>query len=96
MQFHIKTEKDKVIVCAEVTTIEVEDIDSPDGDDYFIRVIRLTGFDGQAIEVFCESPNAKRLGFHRVKQLKPVKYVPRYDDWLTPKVYNGHADQENT
>jgi hypothetical protein len=96
MQFHIRTETDKVIVCAEVTKIEIEDIGSPDVDDFFCRIIRITGFDGEAIEVFCESPDAKRLGFHRVKKLKPVRNIPRYDIWLTPRVYTGSLDGENT
>ena len=94
MQFHIQTEKDKIIISAEVTNIEVEDIGSPDVDDFFCRVIRITGFDGDAIEVFCESPKAQRLGFHRVKKLKPVKHVPRYDIWLKPEVYTGDIGEE--
>jgi hypothetical protein len=94
MQFHIRTETHKVIVSAEVTSIEVEDISSPDVDDFFCRVIRITGFDGEAIEVFCESPTAKRLGFHRVKKLKPVKHVPRHEVWLKPEIYTGDISED--
>jgi hypothetical protein len=94
MQFHVQTDKDKVIVSAEVTNIEIEDISSPDVDDFFCRVIRITGFAGEAIEVFCESPQAKRLGFHRVKKLKLVKHVPRYEVWLKPEVYTGDIGED--
>jgi hypothetical protein len=103
MQFHIQTKKDKIIVSAEVTNIEIADMSSPDDADFFCRVIRITGFAGEAIEVFCESPTAKRLGFHRVKKLKPVKHVPRDEGWRTPgskqnpwqwQVYTGDTSDE--
>jgi hypothetical protein len=94
MQFHIQTDKDKVIISAEVTNIEVEDISRPDVDDFFCRVIRITGFAGEALEVFCESPTAKRLGCHRVKKLKPVKHVPRNEVWLKPEIYTGDISED--
>jgi hypothetical protein len=94
MHFHMQTDKDKVIVSAEVTNIEIEDVSSPDGNDFFCRVIRITGFAGEALEVVCKSPSAKRVGCHRVKKLKPVKHVPRYEVWLKPEIYTGDVSED--
>jgi hypothetical protein len=89
MQLHISTQKDTVIVHADVTKIEVEDIVSPgedDPDEHYFRTIRFVGYDGEAIEVFCDAfDNINVLRLHRVKELKPVQ-KPKEADWLTPTV----------
>ena len=90
MHVHIETEKNKILIDAAVTKIEVEDIvttGEDDPDEHYFRTIRFVTYNGEAIEVFCkgfEDKNALRL--HRVKELKPVK-KPKHDTWLTPEVY---------
>jgi hypothetical protein len=95
MQFHISTQKDTVIVHADVTKIEVEDIVSPgedDPDEHYFRTIRFVGNDGEAIEVFCSAyDNKNALRLHRVKQLTPVK-KPKPCEWL---VYTGDTSDES-
>jgi hypothetical protein len=94
MQFHISTQKDTVIVHADVTKIEVEDIVSPgedDPDEHYFRTIRFVNSYGEAIEVFCSAYDKKNvLRLHRVKKLTPVA-KPKVVDWLEPKVYTGDA-----
>jgi hypothetical protein len=95
MQFHIQTEKEKVVLLAEVAKIEVENILIPkEGDDLYFRRIRFVTSYGEAIEVLCDAYNAKELRLHRVKELKPVK-KPKLDNWLEPKLYTGNADDED-
>ena len=89
MHVHIETEKNKILIDAAVTKIEVEDIVTTGEDDPVdsaFRTIRFVTYNGEAIEVFCkgfEDKNALRL--HRVKELKPVQ-KPKEGDWLTPTV----------
>jgi hypothetical protein len=96
MQFHIQTEKDKVLVLAEVAKIEVETILIPkEGDDLYFRRVRFVTSYGEVIEVLCDAYNKNQLRLHRVKKLKPVK-KPKLDNWLTPRVYTGSLDGEDT
>jgi hypothetical protein len=94
MQIHMQTDQDQVNVSAEVTNIEVEDMSNPDVDDFFCQAIRITGFAGEAIEIVCKSPSAKRVGCHRVKKLKPVNHVLRYEVWLKPEIYTGDVSED--
>ena len=94
MQLHIQTEKEKVVVVAEVAKIEVADMLAPDaGSELFFRSIRFVTSSGEAIEVLCKAYNAQELRLHRVKVLKPVK-KPKLDDWLEPEVYTGTTDED--
>jgi hypothetical protein len=91
MQFHIQTDKDKVLVLAEVAKIEVEDILSPEaGHDLYFRRVRFVTSFGEAIEVLCNAYNARELRLHRVKKLKPVK--PKPCEW---QVYTGDISDES-
>jgi hypothetical protein len=98
MQFQIRTDKDKILVYADVVRIEVEDIVEPDEDDpdeHYFRTIRFVGYRGESIEVFCDAfDNKNVLTLHRVKKLKPVE-KPKEVDWLEPKLYTGNADDED-
>ncbi len=50
MQLHLQTEKDKVLIIAEVAKIEVEDMLSPDeGSELYFRTIRFVTSNGEAI-----------------------------------------------
>jgi hypothetical protein len=94
MQFHMQTDKERVIVLAEVAKIEVEDILSPDaGDELYFRSVRFVTRFGEAIEVLCDAYNQHQLRLHRGKKLKPVKQ-PNLDNWLSPEVYTGTVDEE--
>jgi hypothetical protein len=94
MQFHMQTEKEKVLVVAEVAKIEVEDMLSPEeGEELYFRRVRFVTSGGEAIEVLCKAYNAAEVRLHRVKELKPVK-KPKLDDWLKPEVYTGIVDEE--
>jgi hypothetical protein len=94
MQLHLQTEKDKILVVAEVAKIEVEDMLSPDeGSKLYFRSIRFVTNGGEAIEVLCKAYNATEVRLHRVKELKPVK-KPKLDDWLEPKVYTGDVSED--
>jgi hypothetical protein len=91
MQFHMQTDKDKVLVLAEVAKIEVEDILVPEaGDDHYFRRVRFVTSYGEAIEVLCDAYNLKELRLHRVKKLTPVK--PKPCEWL---VYRGDTSDES-
>jgi hypothetical protein len=97
MQLHIRTEKDTVTVLAEVAKIEVEDVVGPSADsldESYSRTIRFTGYHGQAIEVVCDAFEEKHLWLNRVRELKPVE-KPKEEDWLTPSVSTGNAEQES-
>jgi hypothetical protein len=94
MQLHIQTDKERVIVLAEVAKIEVEDILSPEpGDELYFRRVRFVTRFGEAIEVLCDAYNQHQLRLHRGKKLKPVKQ-PNLDNWLSPEVYTGTVDEE--
>jgi hypothetical protein len=94
MQFHIQTEKDKVLVLAEVAKIEVADILTPEvGDELYFRKVRFVTSSGEAIEVLCKAYNPQELRLHRVKKLKPVK-KPKGDNWLEPEVYTGDVSED--
>ena len=91
MHVHIKTEKDKVMVLADVKSIEVEDVIGGGVDslnESYSRTIRFTGFNGEAIEVVCDAFEEKALWLNRVKELKPVE-KPEEENWLEPKLYKG-------
>jgi hypothetical protein len=95
MQFQIMTDKDKVTVYADVTKIEVEDVVGPGEDSFdesYTRTIRFTGYDGEAIEVFCTAFEEKVLWLNRVRELKPVE-KPEEVNWLEPKVYKGNSEK---
>ena len=67
MQFQIRTDKDTVLVYADVTKIVVEDIVKPsedDIDDIYSRTIRFVGSNGEAIEVFCTAFAEDDLAVH--------------------------------
>jgi hypothetical protein len=86
MQLHMQTEKEKVVVLAEVAKIEVEAVLSPEaGDDLYFRRIRFVTSCGEGIEMVCDAYNKNQLRIHRVKELEPVK-KPKLDNWLTPEV----------
>jgi hypothetical protein len=90
MQFHIQTDKDKVLVLAEVAKIEVEDILTPEvGDELYFRRVRFVTSYGEAIEVLCNAYNQQELRLHRVKKLKPVK--PKPCEW---QVYTGTVSED--
>ncbi len=94
MQLHIQSEKDKVIVVAEVAKIEVEDMLAPDeGSELYFRSIRFVTSGGEATEVLCKAYNATEVRLHRVKELKPVK-KPKHDTWLIPEVYTGDISED--
>jgi hypothetical protein len=94
MQFHMQTDKDKVLVLAEVAKIEVEDILTPEaGSELYFRRVRFVTTFGEAIEVLCDAYNQKELRLHRVKKLRPVK-KPKGDNWLTPEVYTGDPGED--
>ncbi len=94
MQLHLQTEKDKVLVVAEVAKIEVEDMLTPDeGSELYFRTIRFVTSSGEAITMLCKAYNAPELRLHRVKELKPVK-KPKQDTWLTPEVYTGDVSED--
>jgi hypothetical protein len=95
MQLHLQTEKDRVLVIAEVAKIEVADIVSPeDADEAFFRTIRFVTSSGQSIEVLCKAFDDKQaLTLHRVKKLKPVK-KPKGANWLEPEVYTGTVGED--
>jgi hypothetical protein len=94
MQFHIQTDKDKVLVLAEVAKIEVEDILTPEvGSELYFRRVRFVTSYGEAIEVLCNAYNARELRLHRVKKLRPVK-KPKGDNWLEPQVYTGDTSED--
>ncbi len=94
MQLHLQTEKDKVLVIAEVAKIEVEDMLSPDeGQELYFRSVRFITSNGEAIEVLCKAYNATEVRLHRVKELKPVK-KPKLDNWLEPEVYTGDVSED--
>ncbi len=91
MQFHIQTDKDKVLVLAEVAKIEVEDVLVPEvGDDLYFRRVRFITSFGEVIEVLCDAYNQHQLRLNRVKKLKPVK--PRPCEW---QVYTGDTSDES-
>jgi hypothetical protein len=95
MQLYIRTEKDKVVVLAEVTKIEAEDVVVPDEDsvtESYSRTIRFTGYNGEAIEVFCNAVEEKHLWLNRVKELTPVA-KPKEGDWLNPTVSTGNPGE---
>ena len=79
MQLHIRTDKDKVMVLADVTKIEVADVVDPGEDSFdesYSRTIRFTGSNGDAIEVVevvCKASEEKELWLNRVRELKPVE-----------------------
>ena len=88
MQFHIQTDKDKVVVLAEVAKIEVEDILAPEaGSELSFRRIRFVTSFGEAIEVLCDAYNHNQLRLHRVKK-------PKGDNWLEPEVYTGDVRED--
>jgi hypothetical protein len=95
LQFHISTETDTVVVHAQVTRIEVENIVRPsdDYDDTYYRSIRFIGYDGEAIEVFCDAFEEKNVHLRRVKELKPIK-KPKVKDWLIPTVYKPNSGKK--
>jgi hypothetical protein len=94
MQLHLQTEKDKVLVVAEMAKIEVEDMLVPEtGSELYFRRIRFVTSGGEAIEVLCKAYNATEVRLHRVKELKPVK-KPKLDNWLKPEVYTGTIAEE--
>jgi hypothetical protein len=94
MQFHIQTDKERVLVLAEVAKIEVEDILSPEaGSELSFRRVRFVTSYGEAIEVLCNAYNPTELRLHRVKKLKPVK-KPKLDNWLKPEVYTGTTGED--
>jgi hypothetical protein len=96
MQFHISTDTDTVIVHAQVTRIEVENIGHPAEDatdDFYHRTIRFVGHDGEAIEVDCEGFEEKNMHLRRVKELKPVQ-KPKVKDWLIPTVYKPNSGKK--
>ena len=85
MQLHLQTEKDKVLVVAEVAKIEVEDLLAPEAEsELYFRRIRFVTSSDEAIEVLCKAYNAPELRLHRVKELKPVK-KPKLENWLERK-----------
>jgi hypothetical protein len=95
MHFHIQTDKDKVLVLAEVAKIEVEDIVGPDEDsvtESYSRTIRFTDYNGEAIEVFCDAVAEKHLWLNRVKELTPVA-KPTEGDRLNPTVSKGNSEK---
>jgi hypothetical protein len=97
MQFQIMTDKDKVMVYADVIKIEVEDVVGPGEDsltESYSRTIRFTSHHGEAIEVFCTAFEEKALWLNRVRELKPVE-KPEEVDWLEPKLYKGNVDDED-
>jgi hypothetical protein len=77
MQFHMQTDKERVIVLAEVAKIEVEDVLTPEvGDELYFRRVRFVTTFGEAIEVLCDAYNPQELRLHRVKRLQPIKPKP--------------------
>ena len=94
MQLHLQTEKDKVLVVAEVAKIEVEDMLSPEaGSELYFRRIRFVTSNGEAIAVLCKAYNATELRLHRVKELKAVK-KPKLHNWLEPEVSTGAVSED--
>jgi hypothetical protein len=67
MQLHIRSEKDKVVVPADVTKIEVSDIVTPPEEEIvgiYFRTIRFVSSDGEAIEVSCSARDKEELRVH--------------------------------